>query len=98
MVIGQANKEVRKVFIAKAREMKSDIYFADDIYSVKKSDEDSDSEKQVFNVYMDGQHVIEKLATDLLGDYQALNIITVLRVTGLMQKNWGIQDLQDAGR
>ena len=90
VVIGQANKEVRKVFIAKAREMKSDIYFADDIYSVKKSDEDSDSEKQVFNVYMDGQHVIEKLATDLLGDYQALNIITVLRVTGLMQKNWEI--------
>ncbi len=90
VVIGQANKEVRKVFIAKAREMKSDIYFADDIYSVKKSDEDSDSEKQVFNVYMDGQRIIEKLSTDLLGDYQALNIITVMQVTELLRKSWNI--------
>ena len=90
VVIGRANKEVREVFITKAREMNSDIYFAEDLYSLEKSGKDSDGNKQVFNVYMDDHIVIEKLSTDLLGDYQSYNIITVLQVVHLLQKNWKI--------
>jgi len=90
VVVGQANKKVREVFIAKARAMNSEIYFADDHYSLKKSDENNNTEKQVFNVYLDGKNIIEKLNTDLLGDYQALNIITVMQSLQLMQKRWTI--------
>ncbi len=90
VVVGRANRDVREVFIAKARAMKSEVYFADDHFSVKKPDEDNNIEEQVFNVYMDGEQIIEKLRTDLLGDYQVLNIITVMQAIRLMQKSWTI--------
>ncbi len=90
VVVGRANRDVREVFIAKARAMKSEIYFADDHFSIKKPDEDNNIEEQVFNVYMDGEQINEKLRTDLLGDYQVLNIITVMQAIRLMQKSWTI--------
>jgi len=90
VVIGKANKEVREVFIAKAHEMDSEIYFADDHYSVRKPDGNNNIEEQVFSVHKDGKNIIEELRTDMLGDYQALNIITVMQVLELMRKSWNI--------
>lgn len=87
VVIGESDAETAPVFIGKAREHDSAIYFADKNYSLEHLNGDSDSSGQVFNVYQGKKPFMQALCTDMTGKYQEMNIITLLQVAGLLINN-----------
>ena len=93
VVIGRSEGAVRSVFKDRAGELDSDIFFADDRYSVEKTGEQEEHGRQGFNVYLDGEIFIRNLYTDMLGDYQAYNIITVLQVVEILKEKMSFKDL-----
>ncbi|MGM0528867.1 MAG: bifunctional folylpolyglutamate synthase/dihydrofolate synthase [Bacteroidota bacterium] len=87
VVIGRSQNEVRDVFTTKAREMNSEIYFADDNFSVVKRTKGDNKYENVFDIYRKGIPLVRELYTDLAGDYQALNIITFMQAFELLQNS-----------
>jgi len=78
VVVGETQEEVKSVFLEKALEKESEIYFADQHFRVDYSLETMDG-KQKMRVLKDGQLLFEGLECDLLGTYQLKNIVTVLQ-------------------
>ncbi|MFA7082770.1 MAG: folylpolyglutamate synthase/dihydrofolate synthase family protein [Bacteroidales bacterium] len=76
VIIGQTHKETAPVFISKAREMSSPIYFADQIYSIR-NPRHLDS-KLILDIYKNDELIYKDLISVLSGDYQTKNIITVI--------------------
>ncbi|MDT8401051.1 MAG: folylpolyglutamate synthase/dihydrofolate synthase family protein [Bacteroidales bacterium] len=90
VVIGSAKDEVREVFAAKAREMDSAIYFADENFTARHLDTAGDASVQTFNLYRDGILFMKELLTDLPGDFQLLNIPAVLQTLELLGKHFKV--------
>ncbi|HDZ40616.1 MAG TPA: bifunctional folylpolyglutamate synthase/dihydrofolate synthase [Bacteroidetes bacterium] len=84
VVISQTNPEVREVFAGKAREMNSDIYFADDKFNARHAVTAGETGMQVYNLYRDGILLMKELFTDLAGDFQSLNIPAVFQTLELL--------------
>ncbi len=83
VIVGERSPESDPVFIKKARESESDIYFAEDFYSISDHRNINDHlecrcrdlmTNEVFNV-----------GTDLSGDYQVKNIPPVLKVLDVLK-------------
>lgn len=85
VVIGQTQEETENVFKEVAAEIKTIIYFADQLFAVPYATLSLD-EKQVFQVYQDGRLIYPDLKLDLLGSYQQKNIVTVLAVLHHLQE------------
>ncbi len=85
VVIGQSQKDIEDVFKTKAKELNSDIYFADKYYSIDYSTV-SLSEKQIFQVYCGDKLVYSDLQLDLLGVYQKHNLITALKAVDVINE------------
>ncbi len=85
VVIGQAVAGLRKLFEDRAIQMHAPIFFAEDRYTIQNRGCAPDDGLQGFDVYRDGMLFLEELCTDLLGDFQALNIRTVLQVLELLE-------------
>lgn len=85
VVIGKAGTGLRKLFEDRALQMHAPIYFAEDRYTIQNRGCASGEGLQGFDVYRDGMLFLEELCTDLLGDFQALNIRTVLQVLELLE-------------
>ncbi len=83
VVIGESQPDIKNVFEAKASEMMSPIYFADQFYRIDYSLNTMD-EKQVFQVYKNENLVYPNLRLDLIGLYQKKNAITVLQSIDIM--------------
>ncbi len=77
VVIGESGSETDAIFIERAAEKGSDIYFADRVYSIPYSFLTPDG-KQSMNVYRNDSLVYKDLILDLLGLYQRKNVATVL--------------------
>ncbi len=84
VVIGESDPETAPVFIEKAREHDSAIFFADKNFSLELPGGESNHYRQVFNVYKGKKPFMQKLHTDMTGNYQEMNIITVLQVAELL--------------
>lgn len=85
VVIGERNKETQEVFIAKAKQEKAPIIFAEDAYKVKPI------------VQQPGKLTVQagdkKYTSELTGNYQLKNIATVLAaVDELKSKGFSIPD------
>ncbi|MGZ4082111.1 MAG: bifunctional folylpolyglutamate synthase/dihydrofolate synthase, partial [Bacteroidia bacterium] len=78
VIIGQTQKEVKKVFIERAKKAKTNIVFADDGY--KHSDEFYFPKKGVTSHTFLHQNKSLNLFSDLTGTYQKFNIAGVLAV------------------
>jgi dihydrofolate synthase / folylpolyglutamate synthase len=92
VVISQRQKDVESVFIRKAEELNSPIFFASDEYSSDYGLSDF-SGNQVLNFRKQGALIYPSLKTDLPGNYQRLNIPAVLKTIDLMrEKGWLIPD------
>lgn len=78
IVIGQSNEETDPVFEKKADENGSCLLYADRMYKIDYSML-TPARTQIFNVFSGKNPVYEELITDLLGNYQKKNIITVLQ-------------------
>jgi dihydrofolate synthase / folylpolyglutamate synthase len=85
VVIGESQKATNHVFINKAKEMESPIYFASHIYHVN-NEIKRDEHAQTFQVFKDNQLLFPDLKIDLLGIYQKKNILAALQAIEVLQQ------------
>jgi len=84
VIIGESNDETKSVFVLKAKEQNTQIYFADENYNINKVTNTNDN-KLVFNIR--GKETNYKnLTCDLTGNYQEKNIITALKSIEILKK------------
>jgi len=86
IIVGETQDNLKNIFVKKAKEQNSKIYFADKIYNVKKS-YITNNKFQNFSVFYNDNKVYKGLQTTLLGKYQKKNTQTVLTcIKILLQK------------
>lgn len=85
IVIGKYQEALADIFINKAHENDSDIYFADKQFEVNCIKETL--EMQTFKVLKNGVVICEKLECPLLGNYQKSNIQSVLQCVEILNNN-----------
>lgn len=85
VVVGETQNETEMVFLKKAKEKQTKIYFADQYYSVDYALLSADN-KQVFNVKHDNEIMYTDLKLDLLGSYQKKNLVTVLKAVDMLNR------------
>ncbi len=83
VIVGETQEETKQVFKKVAEDRQAEIYFADQYYSIDYEMLSVDN-KQVFNVKNDSGICYLDLKLDLLGKYQARNVLTVLRSIDLL--------------
>lgn len=91
VVIGETQEESKDVFIEKARECNSDIYFADKVINCEKQDLYS-IDYQLFNVTKNNQPYINDLKFPLMGNYQKKNLSTIICSLDILRKKFKIED------
>lgn len=77
VIIGERQKDIEQVFIKKAANVKSPIFFAEDYLSINLINSETQGFK-TYDVNVDGKIWIRHLTTDLYGPFQEKNIITAL--------------------
>ena len=90
VVIGETHPESAPVFEATAQAKNAPISFADQHIQVKLLAEDLTH--SYFEVKKDGLVLYPHLAANLHGDYQILNVQTVLQAVAQFPQAWGIDD------
>ena len=91
VVIGETQNESKDVFLKKAEEKNSQIFFADKIINCKKNDANS-LEYNDFNVYKNDVLYIENLKYPLLGNYQKKNLATVICALDILKNIFNIKN------
>ncbi len=76
VVIGETQEGSENVFLEKAKEMQSEITFADKIFNVKKI---ASEQNAFYSIEKNNCLFLEKIETPLLGDYQLKNLATVFQ-------------------
>lgn len=90
VVISQTQPETTQVFLSKATELHAPIYFADQIFRVKKG-KPSASGLQIFEVETDQGSL--QYDMDLLGNYQRYNLPGILQACQVLDsKGWDIPE------
>jgi len=78
VIFGETQKSIKPIFIDKAKQLNSNIFFADENYLVKKvTNNNSELSGQLFNVYLNKKLIFKKIHLPLLGNYQRKNLTTV---------------------
>jgi dihydrofolate synthase/folylpolyglutamate synthase len=88
VVIGETQKEVKQIFIVKAKQCKSQIYFSDKNYKLKNAVHENKSGKLYLkaDVYRNTKLFIKSLRCELPGLYQLKNIQTVLMAVEVLAR------------
>ncbi len=87
VVVGEYQKETVNIFLDKTNKTNSEIYFADKSFKIEYTLTSYDN-CQLFNVLDSENNIAYKnLKTDLLGNYQTKNTITVLKTLDVLNKN-----------
>jgi len=91
VVIGETHPETEQVFIDKAKECGSPIYFADQIFDCDKIYFESFTE-QKFDVWKNSELYMEALEIPLMGNYQQKNLTTVMCAIDLLRSKFNLSD------
>ena len=91
VVIGETHPETEQVFIDKAKECGSSIYFADQIFDCDKIYFESFTE-QKFDVWKNSELYMEALEIPLMGNYQQKNLTTVMCAIDLLRDKFNLSD------
>ena len=91
VVIGETHPETEQVFIDKAKECGSPIYFADQIFDCDKIYFESFTE-QKFDVWKNSELYMEALEIPLMGNYQQKNLTTVICAIDLLRDKFSLSD------
>lgn len=91
VVIGETQEESKDVFIQKAEENNSEIYFADKIIHCEKQDVYS-IDYQIFNILKNNQLYLKDLKFPLLGNYQKKNLATIICSLDILRDKFKIED------
>lgn len=87
VVIGETQKETKKVFLEKASSCDSEILFADQLFSVSSGGSYHDSaKKRIFDIEMKGSPFMNKVVLPLPGLYQRKNLVTVMGICSVLEK------------
>lgn len=84
VVISQTQGEVREVFLAKSQELNAPITFAEEVYKIIYSE--TKGNQQVFTIESSNGLIYNDLKLDLLGNYQAKNLIGVMAAIDILKK------------
>jgi len=88
VIIGETQKEIRKLFSGKADQEKSVIAFADQVYSAENIHiAGNRSRKLVMDVFRKNERFIRHLSSSLSGLYQVKNIVTVMTACEVLNGN-----------
>lgn len=90
VVIGETHPESAPVFIAKAKVENAPIYFADQ--HIRAAIVEEDASHTYFEVLQEGQLHYPRLAANLHGEYQMLNLQTVLQALSCLPADWEINE------
>ena len=91
VVIGETHPETEQVFIDKAKECGSPIYFADQIFDCDKIYFESFTE-QKFDVWKNSELYMEAIEIPLMGNYQQKNLTTVMCAIDLLRDKFNLSD------
>lgn len=92
VVIGESREETFRVFQDRAEDLKAPLVFADNLFRSEIVSLEAD--RQVLNIYRQGELFMEALSLDLTGAYQQKNILTVLQaVLKLREQGYALSDL-----
>ncbi len=91
VVIGETHPETAQVFIDKAGECGSPIYFADQIFDCDKIHIESNT-KQQFDVWKNSELYLEALEIPLMGNYQQKNLTTVMCALDLLREKFRLSE------
>lgn len=89
IVIGETQEKCKDVFISKANEKNSPIYFADQIFNCQKTD-GIDLEYHSYNIYKNDELYINDLKFPLLGNYQKKNLATIICALDILKNKFDI--------
>ena len=89
VVIGETQSQIKNIFVEKAKEKKSVIYFADEHFEIKKI-QTSNLDFNVFDVWKNNEIYIENLKLPLLGDYQTKNLKSSLQAIDLIKDKFNL--------
>ena len=91
VVIGETHPETEQVFIDKAKEDNSPIYFADQVFDCDKIHIESNTTQQ-FDVWKNSELYMEALEIPLMGNYQQKNLTTVMCSLDLLRGNFDLTE------
>ena len=91
VVIGETHPETEQVFIEKAKECNSPIYFADQVFDCDKIHIESNTEQQ-FDVWKNSELYLEALEIPLMGNYQQKNLATVMCAIDLLREKFNLSE------
>lgn len=83
VVIGESQSETEHVFLNKAKDMESEIYFADKNFDVQLLDDSRDD--YLHALINKGEEYFSEIKTPLSGNYQTKNIATVSQAVELLR-------------
>ena len=84
VIIGESQSEIEYVFLNKAKEMESKIYFADRNFNVQLLDDSRDD--YMHALIRKGEDYYSEVKTPLAGSYQTKNLATVSQAVDLLRK------------
>lgn len=87
-VIGETQEKCKNVFIDKAKEMGSPIYFADKIIDCIKKE--STVEYNTYEILKDDTQYIDEIRFPLLGNYQKKNLATIICALDILRERFNI--------
>lgn len=91
VVISESNKKYNSIFEQISNDKKSQIFFADRDYQATYSLMLPDG-KQLFNFHKNKRLVFPDLKIDMVGNYQKLNLIGVLKIIEILQeRGWKLK-------
>ena len=91
VVIGETHPETQQVFIDKAKECDSPIYFADQLFECDKIHFESYTEQR-FDVWKNSELYMESLEIPLMGNYQQKNLTTVMCAIDLLRERFNLTE------
>lgn len=91
VIIGETQWETKPVFENAAARSESEIIFADVFIDARRL-QDSRSDVQIFDIWKVNQLFVEKLELPLLGNYQQMNIQTVICAVDYLKKSFLITE------
>ncbi len=91
VVIGETQEKSKDVFVAKAKEKNSPIYFADQIMECRKNDTVS-IEYQDIDIYKNNTLYLKNLKYPLLGNYQKKNLATIICALDILRDKFNLKD------
>jgi dihydrofolate synthase/folylpolyglutamate synthase len=85
VVIGEYNDDTARVFIERARETSSEMFFADEFLSVMKNPPYNGLAN--YTIYEEKELLYDFLQLDLEGNYQLKNVLTAVQTLQLLKKS-----------